>query len=150
MTVAALLKSKPYNVAIVAPTDTVTTVVRALAQRRIGAAVVMAEGTLVGIISERDVLRALAADGPAALERQVEGLMVRSVKTCAPEATVDEAASMMRAGHFRHLPVVDRNGRLVGLISIRDLLNSKVDQREAEVNSLRGYVTGAYVAGGPG
>ena len=146
MTIAALLKQKPYNVVVVRPRDRLALVVSGLAERRLGVALVMeVDNRLVGVISERDVMRALAAHGPSVLETEVERLMVRSVQTCSPRTTIDHAAAMMSEGRFRHLPVVE-NGRLVGLVSIRDLLNSKVGQQATDVHSLRGYVTGAYAA----
>jgi CBS domain-containing protein len=143
MTIAGILKQKPYNLVIVRPTDRVFDVVRGLARQKIGVAVVIEDTTLVGIISERDVMRGLEAQGPAVLEVPVGTLMIRDVRTCSPRTTVDEAIAAMTEGRFRHLPVLDA-GRLVGVISIRDLLNSMVAKQAVDVTSLHGYVTGAY------
>jgi CBS domain-containing protein len=143
MTIAAMLKQKPLNILVVRPTDQVFDVVRGLARQKIGVAVVMENDTLVGIISERDVMRGLEAQGPAVLEEAVAGHMIRDVRTCTPDTTVDQAIDAMTKGRFRHLPVLDE-GKLVGVISIRDLLNVMVAKQAVDVTSLCGYVAGAY------
>jgi CBS domain-containing protein len=143
MTIAAILKQKPYNLVVVRPKDRVFEVVRGLARQKIGVAVVMEGDSLVGIISERDVMRGLDAQGPAVLEVTVDQHMIRDVRTCSPRSTVDEAIAMMNEGRFRHLPVLDE-GKLVGVISIRDLLNTTVAKQAVDVSSRRGYVAGAY------
>jgi CBS domain-containing protein len=143
MTIAAILKQKPYNVVVVRPTDRVFEVVHGLAKQKIGVAVVMEGDRLVGIISERDVMRGLDAQGPAVLEEAVDQHMIRDVRTCSPRTTVNEAIATMTKGRFRHLPVLDE-GKLVGVISIRDLLNTMVAKQAVDVTSLHGYVAGAY------
>ncbi len=143
MTIAGILKHKPYNLVIVRPTDRVFDVVRGLARQTIGVAVVMEGDLLVGIISERDVMRGLEAQGPGVLDVAVDTLMIRDVRTCSPRTTVDEAIADMTNGRFRHLPVLD-DGKLLGVISIRDLLNAMVAKQAVDVTSLHGYVTGAY------
>nr|WP_294555328.1 CBS domain-containing protein [uncultured Rhodopila sp.] len=143
MTIAGILKHKPYNLVIVRPTDRVFDVVRGLARQKIGVAVVMEGDLLVGIISERDVMRGLEAQGPGVLDVAVDTLMIRDVRTCSPRTTVDEAIADMTNGRFRHLPVLD-DGKLLGVISIRDLLNAMVAKQAVDVTSLHGYVTGAY------
>ncbi|CAH2602448.1 CBS domain-containing protein [Rhodovastum atsumiense] len=143
MTIAAILKNKPNNVVLVAPKDELRTVVQGLARQKVGVALVMEGDRMIGIISERDVMRVLAANGPAVLETAVECHMISEVRTCTPATTVDEATAMMNAGRFRHLPVIDE-ARLLGVISIRDLLNAKVAKQATDVNSLCGYVAGAY------
>jgi CBS domain-containing protein len=143
MTIAAILKQKPFNVVIVRPQDRMFEVVRGLARQKIGVAVVMEGNSLLGIISERDVMRGLDAQGPAVLEVTVDQHMIRDVRTCSPRVTVNEAIAMMTKGRFRHLPVLDE-GKLVGVISIRDLLNTMVAKQAVDVTSLHGYVAGAY------
>jgi CBS domain-containing protein len=143
MTIAAILKQKPFNVVVVRPQDRMFEVVRGLARQKIGVAVVMEGDSLLGIISERDVMRGLDAQGPAVLEVAVDQHMIRDVRTCSPRATVNEAIAMMNKGRFRHLPVLDE-GKLVGVISIRDLLNTMVAKQAVDVTSLHGYVAGAY------
>ena len=143
MTIAAMLKQKPLNILVVRPTDRVFDVVRGLARQKIGVAVVMDAGSLVGIISERDVMRGLEAQGAAVLETTVNQHMIRDVRTCTPHTTVNQAIDAMTKGRFRHLPVLDE-GKLVGVLSIRDLLNSMVAKQAVNVTSLCGYVAGAY------
>jgi CBS domain-containing protein len=143
MTVAAILKHKGYEVASARPTETVAEIVQVLSARRIGAVVVRDAGDqLLGILSERDVVHALAANGARALEMTAGQLMTRALKTASPRTTVGEAMTMMTAGRFRHLPVLD-HGTLVGLVSIGDVVKAKIMQQEAEVDGLRAYVAGA-------
>jgi CBS domain-containing protein len=142
MTVAAILKHKGYEVASVRPADTVAAVVRVLTDRRIGAVVVLeSAGPPLGILSERDIVHALAASGAAALAMTAGELMTRELKTATPRTTVAEAMAMMTAGHFRHLPVIE-NGALAGLVSIGDVVRAKILQQETEVDGLRAYVAG--------
>ncbi len=143
MTIGAILKEKPYNVVVVRPDDRVSDVIRGLARQKTGVAVVMENDALVGIISERDVMRGLDAQGAAVLETTVDQHMIRNVRTCTTHTTVDQAIDAMGRGRFRHLPVLDE-GKLVGVLSIRDLLNSMVAKQAVDVTSLCGYVTGAY------
>ncbi len=147
MTIAAILKNKGSSVVSVDRSATLGEVASVLAGKSIGLVVVLGPGgALEGVISERDVIRRLAADGPWALSMTVEQAMTRNVVTTSPRATVDEAMAIMTAGNFRHLPVVDK-GVLIGLISIRDVVRAKVVIQETEVQSLRAYVAGEYVAG---
>ena len=142
MTIAAILKVKGPDVLSVSRNDTLADVTVALAERRVGIAVVLGpEGALQGVISERDLIRKLAAHGPAALAMTVEETMTRNVVTASPGTTIDQAMAVMSAGRFRHLPVLD-SGRVVGIVSIRDAVSAKVGIQETEVESLRAYVTG--------
>lgn len=142
MTVAAILKHKGSEVADVAPTDKITDVVRLLSRRRIGAVPVCVEGRLVGILSERDVMHALATHGAAALDLPASAIMTTTVCTATRMTTVNQAMRDMTDGRFRHLPVVEQ-GRLVGIISIGDVVKARMMQQEAEVDSLKAYVAGA-------
>ena len=143
MTVAAILKHKGYEVAAVRPDDAIETVVRELTDRGIGAVVVLdADGRPLGILSERDIVHALAARGAEALTMTAGALMTRALKTASPRTTVGEAMAMMTSGRFRHLPVIE-NGALVGLVSIGDVVRAKISQQETEVDGLRAYVSGA-------
>ena len=143
MTVAAILKHKGFDVASVRPTTTVSELCRLLSGRRIGAAVVHDESEqLLGIVSERDVIRALAGNGVRALEMTAGQLMTRALKTATPHTTVGEAMTMMTAGRFRHLPVLE-HGALIGIISIGDVVKARIMQQEHEVDSLKAYVAGA-------
>jgi len=143
MTVAAILRHKGYEIASIPPTATIAEVARTLSQRRIGAVLVMdSADQLLGIVSERDIVTSLAANGATTLEMTAGQLMTRTLKTATPRTTVAEAMEMMTAGRFRHLPVVE-NGALVGLVSIGDVVKARILQQESEVDSLKAYVSGA-------
>ncbi len=143
MTVAAILKHKGYAVATIDPTATVAEIVEMLAERRIGAVLVMDVGEqLLGIVSERDIVRSLAANGARTLEMTAGQLMTRAVQVAHPDTTVAEAMHTMTAGRFRHLPVVDHD-TLVGLISIGDVVKARIMQQDMAVESLTAYVSGS-------
>lgn len=143
MTVAAILKHKGFQITAVDPTATVGHVSEVLAQRRIGAVLVLDRAEqLLGIVSERDIVRSLAANGARTLDMTAGQLMTRTLQVAHPEMNETEVMTMMTAGRFRHLPVMD-HGVLVGLISIGDVVKARIMQQEAEVDSLRAYVAGA-------
>lgn len=142
-TMAALLKRKPAALIFVPPDSKIRDVVAVLAEKRIGAVVVQsAENDLLGILSERDVVRSLAANGPATLDMATSQLMTRAPTTATLATTIFEAETLMTDGRFRHLPVVD-GGKLVGVVSIGDVVKSLIEEQGQEVRSLRDYVTGA-------
>ncbi len=143
MTIAAILKHKGYDVAAARPTDTVAEVSRLLSGRRIGAVVVQDEAEhLLGIVSERDIVHALAANGARALEMTAGQLMTRALRTATPHTTIEQAMTVMTAGRFRHLPVVE-HGALLGIVSIGDVVKARIMQQDHEVDSLKAYVAGA-------
>jgi CBS domain-containing protein len=143
MTVAAILKHKGREVAAVRPAETVAEVVRLLSARRIGGVVVQNEAAeLLGILTERDIIHALAVHGARTLELTADRLMTRALKTATPRTTVHEAMLMMTAGRFRHLPVLE-HGALVGIVSIGDIVKARISEQEHEVDSLKAYVAGA-------
>jgi CBS domain-containing protein len=142
-TVAAILKHKGYQVTTVEPTATIAQVVDVLSERRIGAALVMDRADqLLGIVSERDIVRCLAANQTRTLEMTAGQLMTRALKVAHPETTVAEAMTMMTVGRFRHMPVIDGEA-LVGLISIGDVVKARIMEQEDEVDSLKAYVAGS-------
>ena len=142
-TVAAILKHKGNDIARVPPTALVSEMCNMLAERRIGAVLVLdAADQLLGIVSERDVVRAMAANGARTLEMTAGQLMTRALRTATPHTTIPEAMTMMTAGRFRHVPVVDGNA-LMGIISIGDVVKARIMEQETEVDSLRAYVAGA-------
>ena len=141
MTVEKILKGKTGGIATVGAQLSISDVCALLTQRRIGAVPVMDGTTLVGIISERDVVHVLAEHGAAALDLKVEDAMTRSVKTTTLQTTVAQAMAAMTAGRFRHLPVLE-HGRLIGIISIGDVVKARLDEQQYEVENLRSYVVG--------
>jgi len=143
MTVAAILKHKGHQVTTVVPTASIAEVAAVLATHRIGAVLVMDRAEqLLGIVSERDIVRSLAANGGHTLEMTAGQLMTRALQIASPDTTVEEAMHMMTEGRFRHLPVID-HGRVAGLISIGDVVKARIMQQTHEVDSLRAYVAGA-------
>ncbi|MHB1304502.1 MAG: CBS domain-containing protein [Acidiphilium sp.] len=145
-TMAAILKRKPAALIAVSPDTTIREVILVLAEKRIGAVVVRsAESDLLGILSERDVVRSLAARGAATLDMPTSQLMTRAPTTATLGTTVFEAETLMTEGRFRHLPIVDE-GKLVGVVSIGDVVKNLIDDRTQEVRSLRDYVTGTATA----
>jgi CBS domain-containing protein len=140
MNVAAILKYKGRAVTTAPPGVTLLEVSKRLAQRRIGAIVVVdARGELVGIVSERDIIRALSESGPDCLERSVGDIMTRKVVTCQETDTLDELMAMMTQRRFRHLPVVT-DGELVGIVSIGDVVKHHVAEIEMEATAMRDYI----------
>jgi CBS domain-containing protein len=143
MTIAAILKHKGSDVAAVRAETTISDVVDLLAARRIGAVLVQdPDRALLGIVSERDIIRGLAQWGPETLTMPVEQIMTRALQTATPATSVTEAMEIMTAGRFRHLPVVVK-GRLVGIVSIGDIVNAKLQDQANEVDNLKAYVAGS-------
>jgi len=142
MTVAAILKHKGHDIASVRPATTIAEVTRLLSDRRIGAVIVDDSEQLLGIVSERDIIHGLAANGAKVLEMTAGQLMTRALKTATPQTTVPEAMAMMTAGRFRHMPVIE-NGALIGIVSIGDVVKARIMEQEHEVDSLKAYVAGA-------
>lgn len=142
-TVAAILKHKGYHVSTVDPTTVVADIAALLSERRIGAVLVMDNAEqMLGIVSERDIVRCLAANGARTLEMTAGQLMTRAVQVARPDTTVDQAMQMMTAGRFRHLPVIDHD-TLIGLISIGDVVKARILQQDIMVESLTAYVSGS-------
>jgi len=140
MTVKAILAHKGTDVVTADPKASLREVVQVLGARRIGAVVVTgADRRIVGILSERDVVRVLAEKGPAALDAPIAETMTRKVTTCALRDTVCALMERMTEGKFRHLPVVEQ-GRLVGIVSIGDVVKSRVQEMEQESAALRDYI----------
>ena len=140
MIVKNILLGKQGNVATIEPTADLAAVVKLLAERRIGAVVVLgADHRIVGILSERDIVRAIAEHGPKALHQPVGQVMTRDVKTCFEADTVERLMGRMTTGKFRHMPVVEQ-GRLVGIISIGDVVKNRVEEIEGEAAALRDYI----------
>ncbi len=140
MDVRAILKTKGSEVATVPPGTTVAVAVAVLTERMIGALVVTDEnGALAGIVSERDIVRGLAEQGAAFLDCPIHSCMASPVETCAPGDSDREILALMTDRRFRHLPVVE-DGRLIGIVSIGDVVKSRIDGVMAEADALRDYI----------
>ena len=139
MTVRSILNNKGHQIVSVEPDAKVGVAVKLLAEMKIGAVLVMNQSRLDGILSERDIVRVLGERGASALEEPIASVMTRKVVTCKETDTVAELMEMMTDGKFRHLPVVD-NGKVVGLISIGDIVKRRVQEYEAEQAALRDYI----------
>jgi len=140
LNIGQILKTKPHGVSTARPDDSVQEIATRLAQRRIGAIVIVGEGGRVaGIISERDIIRLIAEHGPKALAMRASEGMTRDVVTCSRASTVDEIMTTMTVGRFRHVPVIE-DGSLVGIISIGDVVKYHNAEVELEVTAMRGYL----------
>ena len=143
MNVRAILSRKGTDVATVAPTATLAEAVERLARKHIGAVVVTDNADqVVGILSERDIVRAAASNPASLLATPVSEVMTRKVVTCEDSDTITSIMEVMTAGKFRHVPVL-ADGRLAGIISIRDVVDFRLEQMERESESLRDYIRSA-------
>jgi CBS domain-containing protein len=141
MLIVSILRQKGTQVFSVGAEEDVGAVARSLAQHRIGAVLVRdAAGDVLGIVSERDIVRGLATQGEAALRMTAGQLMTRVLHTVTPHTHVVQALSMMTDRRVRHLPVLEDDGRLVGMVSIGDLVKARIAEAEHEAEELRNYV----------
>ena len=140
MRIADILRSKGSTVATVTETTTVTGLLAELATGNIGAMVVIGSESVVGIVSERDVVRKLHEHGPDLLRRSVADIMSSSVVTCGLEDRVDDLAALMTNNRVRHVPVLD-SGRLVGIVSIGDVVKNRMEELQDERQQLQAYIT---------
>lgn len=142
MLISEVLQRKGSAVATVAPDATISSVVDTLAQFGCGALVVSADGQSVdGIISERDVVRALVVHGHSTLDQTAADLMTRDVVTCSQTATIEQLMAEMTERRFRHVPVTE-DGVLIGIVSIGDVVNARVRNLETETRQLTNYISG--------
>ena len=139
MTIAAILRGKGHEIIVVAPDDTVRQAVALLAGRRIGAVPVVNGEEVLGVFSERDLLYCLKAGDTDVLNRPVRDVMTAPAVTVSPEDPVMGALSLMTRRRIRHLPVVE-NGRMVGLVSIGDLVKYRIERVEADAAAMRDYI----------
>lgn len=143
MRVADLLKNKGDKIISIPAGCTVADAVKVLCDHKIGAAVVLDEdGSLVGILSERDVTRGLGLEGAALLDQPATKLMTSDVMTCKPEDSTDAIMRTMTDGRFRHMPVM-KDGALCGIISIGDVVKGRIDDLENEASAMREYIAGS-------
>ena len=139
MTVRAILDTKGHQIQSVEPEATLSAAIKILSEKRIGAVLVMSKGQIEGILSERDIVRVLGERGAVVLDEPVSAVMTRKVVSCRQSDTVSGIMEMMTSGKFRHLPVVE-DGRVVGLISIGDIVKWRVKEYELEQEALREYI----------
>lgn len=143
MTMRRILEAKGRDVVTIDPGATIAEAVRILAERRIGVLVVTEpDGRLAGILSERDVVRIVAGGGTDALSGSISEVMTPDVTTATEETTVDEAMETMTRRRFRHLPVCV-GGRLVGIVSIGDVVKRRIEAAEQEAEEMRSYIHAA-------
>ena len=140
MKVELILRTKGSDVFSVMETETVAEAVELLTSKNIGAVIVRNEaGGIAGILSERDIVRRLKAEGAGALNARVGACMTRNPHTCTPDHTIDDLMSMMTERRIRHIPVV-AGGRLIGLVSIGDVVKRKIEMSEQEAAALKEYI----------
>jgi CBS domain-containing protein len=141
MQVRHILRDKGREVVTIGSDATLSEAARLLARRRIGAVVVIdSERGVAGILSERDIVRALAEQSVAALGQSVARHMTRAISVCSETDTVDELMESMTHGRFRHMPVFDDGDRLCGIVSIGDVVKSRIAETVREAESLREYI----------
>lgn len=140
MTVKAILEQKGHEVFTLGPNEKLTEAIKILTDQRIGALVITnGDRKIVGILSERDIVRVIAREGAAALEQTVRAAMTPKVNICNENHTVNEVMEIMTRGRFRHLPV-EKDGMLDGIISIGDVVKRRIEDVEREAEEIRAYI----------
>lgn len=139
--VKELIKLKGGSVWHAAPKTSMRAAIHLMTEKKIGALPVMDENRLVGIISERDILRVMANQGEQCLDQDISNFMTDQVVTASAESTLEECMHLMIEHHFRHLPVLDGSD-LVGIVSIRDLVKKVLSQRDVLISDLENYIVG--------
>lgn len=140
MIVKSIIDNKGRDVVTLEPAASLDTAAKLLAERRIGAVVVLgADDRVVGILSERDIVRALSERGAAAMKEQVSQVMTRKVASCTLDETIHSIMERMTTGKFRHLPVIEQ-GRLSGIVSIGDVVKLRIVEMERESDALKSYI----------
>jgi len=140
MHISDILNTKGTEVIATGPAETVAATARLLNYQRIGAVLVRdAKDNVIGVVSERDIIRGIAVNGARALDMEVRELMTREVISCKPTDTISEVMRVMTTRRFRHLPVME-DGALKGMISIGDVVKYRLDETELETRVLRDYV----------
>jgi CBS domain-containing protein len=140
MFVSDILAQKGGLVFTVTPGTSVAQLSQQLSTRRIGSVLVLdGEGSVAGIVSERDLVRAMASHGAKAMELEARQVMTREVVTCDPDDSIDQVMQTMTRGRFRHLPVV-RHGELLGLVSIGDVVKARLEETKHETEALKAYI----------
>ncbi|WP_417671799.1 CBS domain-containing protein [Roseibium sp.] len=141
MTVAAILNGKGRDVFSEKATTALSKICQVLAEKGIGAILITDnDGHIEGIISERDIVKAIGRQGPKALDLPVGDIMTRSVVTCVEEDTINDVMNKMSQGRFRHVPIV-KDGKVAGVISIGDVVKHRIAQVEQEAEQMRSYIS---------
>jgi len=140
-TVRSILQAKGHQVVSSSPDTSVSTALELMAEKNIGALVVIKDGVLAGMFSERDIVREVASKGKNALDGVVKDLMTSIVFTVSPDQSIEDCMAAMTAKRIRHLPVLDQQ-RLVGIISIGDIVKEIVSDKEHLIKHLENYITG--------
>lgn len=140
MTVAAILKDKKPGVISAKPEDSIEAVCQLLADKGIGAVLVLrADGSIAGILSERDIVRGMAMVGADIMQQSADSIMTKNVMVCSSGDTIEDVMHLMTKRRIRHLPVVD-GGKLIGMISIGDVVKRRIADTEMEAEALRQYI----------
>lgn len=140
MNVKTILKDKGGTIISIAAGDTIASAAKLLSENRIGAVVVLDGESLKGILSERDIVRGVAEQGDLCLTQTVASLMTSDVVTCAPTDTMDQLMAMMTERRIRHLPIME-NDKMLGLVSIGDVVKQRIAEAEMEAAALRDYIS---------
>jgi CBS domain-containing protein len=140
MIVKSIIDTKGGDVVTLEPSVSLDTAAKLLAERRIGAVVVLgADDRVVGILSERDIVRAISERGAPAMQEPVSQVMTRKVATCTLDETIHSIMERMTAGKFRHMPVIEQD-RLAGIVSIGDVVKHRIEEMEQESDALKSYI----------
>jgi CBS domain-containing protein len=143
MTVKAILETKGRDVVTMTPDRTLAEAARTLAEHRIGAVVITdGKGRIAGILSERDIVRAIGEKGASVLSEPLSTAMTARVEVCREDYTVNQVMEIMTRGRFRHLPV-ERDGKLVGIVSIGDVVKRRIEEVEREAEEIKAYIATA-------
>jgi CBS domain-containing protein len=146
MTIAAVLRQKGNAAISVTPETPVVEIARIMAARRIGAVLIVnASGQIAGILSERDIVKSVADRRNGIRCLAAEEIMTREVIMIGPDTPVEAALEIMDQGYFRHLPVCETDGTLLGIVSIRDLVKFRFAKQEHDVEALKAYVTRSFM-----
>jgi CBS domain-containing protein len=139
MNVNTILHVKGREVISVSPDTIILELTKIFTENKIGSIVVLENGRLAGIVSERDVVRAISQQGPEVLNETVNSIMTSDVVTCGGGDTIDQIMSIMTSGRFRHMPVIE-DGHLSGIISIGDVVQQRIAEAELEASAMRSYI----------
>lgn len=141
MFVATMLERKGRDIITVSAQSTLSQAISVLTERGIGAVVVLDDdGSLAGILSERDIIQRLAKHGADAMEMKVDDCMTRNVITCREDDSVNGIMTMMNNGRFRHMPVVDKDNKMVGLISVGDVVKNRMEEVMRDTEDMKRYI----------